>query len=76
MSYNSGKHHENFKKQHNSFSKAFFKISQTKPNMFAMETKAVFQNKSDSDKKQLSVKHCYLTTQKENSLLHSQKGLS
>lgn len=44
--------------------------------MFAMETKAVLQNKSDSDKKQLSVKHCYLTMQKENSLLHSQKGLS
>lgn len=56
MSYNSDKHHGGFKRQHKSFSKAFFKILQTKPNMFAMETKARLQNKSDSDKKQLSVK--------------------
>lgn len=56
MSYNSAKHHEGFKKQHNSFSKALFKILQTKLNMFAMETKAVLQNKSDRDKKQVSVK--------------------
>lgn len=56
MSYNSGKHHDGFKKQHNSFSKAFFKILQTKPDTFATETKAFLQNKSDSDKKQFSVK--------------------
>lgn len=34
----------------------FFKILQTEPSMFAMETKALLQNKSNSDKKQLSVK--------------------
>lgn len=55
MSYNSGKHQEGFKKQHNAISKAFFKILQTKLNMFATETKAL-QNKFDSNKKQLSVK--------------------
>lgn len=40
-----------------------------------METRAVLQNKSDSDKKQLWLKHYYLTMQKENSLFYSQKGL-
>lgn len=56
MSYNSGKHHEGFKKQYNTFPKALFKILQTKPNMSAVKTKAPLQNKFDTNKKQLSVK--------------------
>lgn len=44
--------------------------------MFAVETKAVLQNKSDSDKKQLSVKALLPYHAKEKSLPHSQKGLS